>query len=126
MNDQRRFTRIDSDLTAQVEFSDNSYWGRVLDLSLKGVLVNLPENSLPLEAICEIKIPLHSNGVVMSFHSTLVHRKENNFGFRFENGDLQSVVHLRRLLELNVDDPQKIRKELFFLVDRENGSTTHR
>lgn len=120
MNDQRNFTRIRSDLRAEVEFNNNTYQGQVLDLSLKGVLINLPDNPLSLEDSCEIKIPLHSTGVIMSFHSTLVHKSGDNVGFRFEDEDLQSIVHLRRLIELNVNDPQKITDELFFLVDREH------
>ncbi len=115
MEEKRRFSRLNLAFDAQVKFADNVYTGEVLDLSLKGVLIELENFPVELGSLCEVMIPL-SEEIVMNFASTLVHEEGNNFGFKFESIDLDSMTHLRRCLEFNADDPEKITQELFFLV----------
>ena len=54
----------------------------------------------------------------MKFTSKLVHVEGNHFGFKFEEVDINSMTHLRRFLEFNYGEPEKIKQELFFLIKR--------
>jgi hypothetical protein len=46
-----------------------------------------------------------------------VHRELNYLGFRFEMIDAESMMHLRRLMELNTGRADDIGRELSFLSD---------
>ncbi len=114
MEDRRRFTRFDLDVEAEIENQGQLYPSEILDIALKGVLLNCNSFSGQIGQTYEIKITL-SPQVVMQFHSTLVHQESNNFGFKFVSQSLDSLSHLRSLLEFNSEDPDQIQKELFFL-----------
>jgi hypothetical protein len=116
-HEQRRFSRLPLNFDASVEYESRVYSATVVDIALKGVLLEMQQSSCLLEAQCEIKIFLASD-IVMRFQSQLVHIQGDRYGFVFQQEDLESITHLRRLLELNADRPQNVTAELAFLIDR--------
>jgi hypothetical protein len=119
MVEQRHFTRLTSPFDAIIKIKDQVYHGHLVDLSLKGALVELNNQIEPLGIDCLITIPLASSGITMSFNAKLVHSEDHHFGFEFESEDLDSMIHLRRFLELNCSDPEQITQELFFLIKQD-------
>jgi hypothetical protein len=115
MENRRHFTRIESDLDVVITLEDNHYQGKLIDLSLKGILLEIKDLNCPIDSLCNIIVPLGEGGIKMEFASKLVHQENHHFGFEFVGEDLESMIHLRRFLELN-SDPDKIIKELFFLI----------
>ncbi|RKX98712.1 MAG: PilZ domain-containing protein, partial [Spirochaetes bacterium] len=45
----------------------------------------------------------------------LMHRENQHYGFRFDSIEADGMIHLRRLMELNVSTEDEIEKELSFL-----------
>lgn len=113
--DRRHFSRLNLNFQVEIQFQDKIYSGKILDLSLKGVLLELQDFPAQIDDNCVITIYL-SEDVVMTFKSLLVHHEEDNFGFKFISADLDSMTHLRLCLQFNSDEPEKIEDELFFLV----------
>jgi PilZ domain len=121
MNDRRHFSRLHlNTYQVEVEFNNIIKPAKVVDLSLKGVLLNIEDKFEDLSGLCTIRIALIPSEIKMVFTAKLVYQKEDKFGFEFEEEDLESLIHLRRLLELNSPDPEHIIEELFFLVHRDN------
>ena len=65
----------------------------------------------------DLRIKLMSSDIEINTISVLVHEEGDKKGFFFREIDLDSMIHLRRLLELNVPNEGEIEKELSFLKD---------
>ena len=116
MEEQRNFSRITFQAHTKIEIEGHPYGSELLDISLKGALIKC-RNELPvtLNKDVLIKVYLPSSSVSMNFSARLVHLDKNHYGFEFTSYDAESMTHLRRLLELNLENQNQVIKELFFL-----------
>ncbi|TVP57132.1 MAG: PilZ domain-containing protein [Halomonadaceae bacterium] len=114
MNTNRRhFSRIVFDAPCQLQQGDRQWQCDVLDISLNGLLVQMPEEfdgepASPFEAT----VMLNSQGPRITMALELRHQEGNQLGFHCSFTDLDSVSHLRRLVELNLGDEQLLQREL--------------
>jgi len=112
---RRHFTRIPFDAEYKLHTPDaNKHWdGTVIDLSLHGVLVKRPEDiqvSRGDEFILDLI--LNANDVTIQMEVQVAHSHDTFIGFECEHIDLDSMTHLRRVLELNLGDPGLLEREL--------------
>ncbi len=115
MDDKRYFSRINFTAQSQIEINDKVYSGELLDLSLRGALLNFKEQiPAKMNDKCTLTIHLHSSDIKLLFDAELVHIHQNNLGFKFTSEDVGTMTHLRNLLSLNVGDYDKITDELEF------------
>lgn len=118
MNENRRnFSRVKFNAAVHLNHKDQHIASSLVDISLKGALV-IPENPIQIAKgdSCELELSLNEAQIMLKIQATVVYQKEDNLGLKFSNIELDSMIHLRRLVELNVGDPDKIQKELFFLA----------
>jgi hypothetical protein len=111
-NDRRQFTRITFDAWAELRQGERHWHAAVVDLSLKGLLVREPEDwqideSAPVSAA--IRLDNHS---VIQMTLQLRHRVGGQLGFFCQQIDLDSATILRRLVELNLGDPELLERQL--------------
>ena len=118
MEERRRFVRVKFLAEVEIVYFDNSYKAELLDLSLKGALIH-PKSEIPmgLGNTCDLKIGLAAKDLTLEFKVELVHLNADKFGLKFLSQDLDTMIHLRRLLELNVCDHDRITEELAFLAN---------
>jgi len=112
---RRHFTRIPFDAEYKLHTADSSkHWqGIILDLSLHGVLVQRPEDiqaSRGDEFILDLILNANDVNIQMEVH--VAHSHDTFIGFECEHIDLDSMIHLRRVLELNLGDPMLLEREL--------------
>ena len=115
---QRRFTRIPFHAPAHLEYSGGKADCSLIDLSLKGALLELPEGPVPAPgATCSITIDLDpGSGVRIRMDGDIAHQRGQRVGVRCDELDLESIQHLRRILEVNVGDEAVVLRELGELV----------
>jgi hypothetical protein len=114
VEDKRDYLRVPFNCQSKVTVVDRCYQSELIDISLRGVLLKIdPDESIGLGSLGEIDIAFASCDVHLQFDAKLVHREGNHYGFRIESLDLDSLTHLRRLLELNYGDAEEIDRELF-------------
>lgn len=97
---------------------------QVLDVSLKGVLLLLPAGQHPRAGIpCLVRLPLGGGGasddseaIVISMAGELAHVEGAHAGVLCRSIDLESITHLRRLIEVNLGDPAASERELKALI----------
>ena len=84
-------------------------WNCVLqDISLKGILVDSPSDiKADFHAKYSFELVL-SKDAVIKMAAKITHTDEKHWGLEWEDIDLDSFGHLRRLLELNLGDTDKI------------------
>ncbi len=121
--ERRRFTRIP--FSTRVIFSNGSgiWHGELLDISLHGLLMSRPDNwDEGAGGACRITVALERGGPEINVEGRLVHAGERFFGLRFEQMDLPSATHLRRLIALNLGDEQLLERELAELIKAHGGT----
>lgn len=116
-DERRRFSRIAFHRPAELEVRAERASCEVLDVSLKGALVETPVRfSAPVGAACTLTIRLDAGEARIRMDCEIVHREGSQVGVRCREIDLDSIAHLRRLVELNVGDEDLLHRELSALV----------
>lgn len=120
MKEKRDYHRVPFKCHSQLNIVDQNYPCELLDISLRGVLLELsPAQDIGLGSLCQIDIALASCDIHLKIDAELVHREDNHYGFRIEALDLDSLTHLRRLLELNFGDADEINREFFHWLHKD-------
>lgn len=104
--ERRRFTRVKFDTAATLTQDDTVLHTHILDISLSGVLLETPEHyQVNADKKAMISIFL-SEDVAIQLEVKLAHSSSEMLGFHCESIDVISAGHLRRLIELNINDPK--------------------
>ncbi len=111
-HERRRFHRFAFDADTQLRQGDRNWTVELHDLSLKGLLVRRPadwdaDEDQPFEA----RIILNADTVV-TLEVALTRRQADQLVFVCQHIDLDSISHLRRLVELNLGDEALLEREL--------------
>ena len=121
-DDRRHHSRITFHTTAHLLLGDQRIEVKVLDLSLKGALIQLPGTGFgdraASELACRLSIGLDdTESDQIRMETQVAHAHGNRIGLLCTNIDLDSVTHLRRLVELNLGDPGLLERELSALIE---------
>ena len=117
--ERRRYTRIEFDGEASVSQGETRYAVHLIDVSLKGALIEPPERyEFDVQAPVTLSIQL-AGDVSISMIAKMAHSGSSHLGFHCESIDMESMSHLRRLIELNLDDPHASERVLEELMVRD-------
>jgi hypothetical protein len=110
--EKRHFCRIPFISHAQIALDNKQLSCNLLDISLKGVLIE-PLDSITLEQdkLYAFELSL-SREVHINMNARVIHAEDNHIGLEWNDIDLDSLSSLRRLLEYNLNDPEEINREL--------------
>ena len=118
--ERRHLTRIpfDAEFRISVDEGTSNFSGRVMDLSLKGALIERPEN-LPfqLDEKFFLDLLLGSDGLHIQMQVRVAHLHEHSIGVICEHLDLESMTHLCRFLELNLGSHDLLERELGEMIE---------
>ncbi|MCJ1883807.1 PilZ domain-containing protein [Pseudomonas sp. LA21] len=115
--ERRRFQRIAFDAGTEISQGDHRWKVTLLDLSLQGVLVERPEHwEVVAGEPVQVRIYLGFD-VNVYMEADLAWEREGLLGFNCKHIDLESISHLRRLVELNLGDESLLERELTLLSE---------
>ncbi len=113
MIERRKFSRISFEAPASITQGNTQVQGVVNDLSLHGLLVTTTTaNQLSLNEAISVNIPLDNNEVTLSLQGEIVANANNELHIRILKIDVDSISHLRRLVELNIADEALLNRDL--------------
>ena len=115
--DRRRFKRIAFDARTELSQGDAIWSVRLIDLSLKGLLIEKP---VPWQGNSEkeFSVDIHlSEDVEIKMDVELAHDDHGQLGFVCKHISLESIERLRRLIEFNLGDPEELERELRALIE---------
>ena len=113
MSEQRHFHRIRFDVDIQIEINGTLHEASLVDISLKGVLIEAPDGfTAELRNNCHVTIQLNNSGVDISFDGEVVHINDGLVGIKIILIEVESMIHLRRLVTLNSENSEQVRDEL--------------
>ncbi|NOH98923.1 PilZ domain-containing protein [Vibrio sp. 99-70-13A1] len=118
MVERRRFSRIIYQVPAKASQDQLQLNGFVQDLSLHGVLLQCDDallfnHSLPLH----VSFQLNDSDVVIKLEASIISTNNTSMRLRIEHLDIDSISHLKRLVELNVGDDELLHREIEHLSD---------
>lgn len=114
-DDRRQFWRAAFHSPVQISSAAGTVEGELIDLSLKGALVELDAPLLEVGHRCKIHLALSPEAAI-NMAGVVNHVQGCKVGLRCEHTDLDSITHLRRLVELNAGDPDLLDRELSALL----------
>lgn len=114
--ERRQFWRSDFDAPALITVSGRSYGVRLLDVSLKGALIE-PDDSWNARTgqPCHLRLEL-APGALIVMDVTVAHVDGRQIGLHCDRIDLDSMTHLRHLVEFNSGDPSVLERDLTHLI----------
>lgn len=115
--EHRKFTRIHFHGDATLSIGDSEMPCEVLDLSLKGALLQVsgPVDAAPGQR-CLLELALDDGTATVRMEGDIAHHGNGRIGLVCREIDLDSITHLRRLLELNLGDAELLHREFSALV----------
>jgi hypothetical protein len=113
MSDEKRhYQRVAFDAEVIMDHAEESWLCHLVDISLKGLLVVFPDQiEAKIDDIYGMEFRLGID-VVIHMRVKVVHITDHLVGLEWSDIDLESLTHLRRLLELNLDNPEEVHREL--------------
>ncbi|PTT89255.1 PilZ domain-containing protein [Pelomonas sp. HMWF004] len=123
--ERRQFARVAFASGAELFTIHGRLSCQVIDLSLKGVLLQLPPGPAPKAGMpCLVKLPLGdgtADDLLIAMAGELAHVEGDHAGVQCRSIDIESITHLRRLLEVNLGDPAALERELKALISAAAG-----
>ncbi len=111
-HDRRRFQRVPLAGTVKLYARDGSWDAALVDLSLRGVLVGRPDGcDAATGARFRMDLRIFEN-LPVSMGVSLVRILPAQLAFAWDRIDLDSFARLKRLLELNLPQPELLHREL--------------
>lgn len=119
MSQERRlFNRVAFNASAIFWADKRQIECEIIDLSLKGALLQLLDKvDVEIDSTYQLDIPLGNSDQLISMELELVHQQGRQLGLVCTHIDLDSITHLRRLVELNLGDSDVLERDFHALID---------
>lgn len=118
----RRFSRIAFHRPAVLDLRVARSECEVLDVCLKGALVEVGPTLRPRPGdACSLTIRLDGGDAQIRMEGEVAHVNGNRVGVKCDELDLESIQHLRQIVELNMGDEDLLQRELAALVAEREG-----
>ncbi|MDE1350828.1 PilZ domain-containing protein [Vibrio aestuarianus] len=118
MIERRRFSRIIYQMPASVVQGSHHIATTIQDLSLHGLLLSSPKSDIfNINETAQVEFTLPESDITISLVANLISINNNVIRAIIDHIDIDSIAHLRRLVELNVGDDALLHRELEYLSD---------
>ncbi len=115
--ERRLFQRIDFDNRAELAIAGSIIDCQLVDLSLQGALVNSIEmKQLEIGEKGTLRFNLGDDEHTIEMNVEVAHQEQKHIGLHCLHTDLESMSHLRRIIELNTGDSQLLQREFSSLL----------
>ena len=113
MTERRRFSRVLYAAQASLSQGSQTWTTQLVDVSLQGALLERPSVWHPGEdRDYRLSFTLADSDIMLTLEVELSHEDDHRLGFYCHHIDIDSVSHLKRMIELNVGDEALLHREL--------------
>ena len=122
MPEKRKFSRITfagkCSINEEISGSMKTWQTTLLDISLKGALILRPDRWDHKEnSSVQLQLALDGSDIVLECAGLICHQEENKLGIKFLALSLESISHLKRLIQLNLADENLLNREISQLIN---------
>ncbi len=122
MSERRKFSRIifsgHCTLSEEISGETKTWQTDLLDISLNGALVHRPELwHDKVDTPVQLNLHLEGSDIVLEIGGIICHQEEGLLGIKFLTLSLESISHLKRLIQLNLADENLLHREMSQLIN---------
>ncbi|NOI02851.1 PilZ domain-containing protein [Vibrio kanaloae] len=118
MIERRQFSRVVYQVPVELSQGRGNISGSIQDLSLHGLLIQCNElQQLSDNVPVQVSFTLTNSNINIQLEATIVSTINTSMRLRIEHLDIDSISHLKRLVELNVGDDELLYREIKHLTD---------
>lgn len=118
MIERRRFSRIVYQTQAALTQGSTEVTALVSDLSLHGILATCDQSEqLDRDKQVNVEFSLSGSDVTIQLVGNIVGLNNNVIRLSIDHIDIESIGHLKRLVELNVGDDELLHRDIEHLSD---------
>ena len=118
MTEHRHYHRVNFDSMVEFKTSEVEHICELVDISIKGALIAACSGATPQSGTpCQLTIRLNDadeNKIIII--GTVARKIENRVGILCESIDVNSMTHLRKLIEYNLGDVEMVNRDFDALV----------
>ena len=122
MSERRRFSRVmfsggcslSEEIAGEIEISKTE----LVDISLNGALVHRPDewHDEP-GTLVNLNLTLAGSEIILEINGIVCHQEKGLLGIKFLTLSLESISHLKRLIQLNLADSELMHREMSQLIN---------
>ncbi|MCE0493220.1 PilZ domain-containing protein [Vibrio salinus] len=117
-SERRRFARVLYRAPALVTQGSKHVATTIQDLSLHGILLSaIDEPDLDNKQSIHVEFPLPESDIVIQLTASIVAMNKSTIRVEVKHIDINSIAHLKRLVELNIGDDSLLHRELEHLSE---------
>ncbi len=124
INEKRKYSRILFAANAFLAQGERQWSTLLLDLSLNGALVTCPNDFPTPTGTFSLGFTLPSSDITIQMAVELVHKREQLLGLKCHFIDIDSISHLKRIVELNLGDASILGRELTLFVEQHDQAAS--
>lgn len=123
MSERRKFSRITfsgkCSLTEKISGDTETWPSELLDISLNGALICRPPSwHTTDDTTIQLNLCLEGSDIVLEIGGQICHQEDELLGIKFLTLSLESISHLKRLIQLNLADEELMHREISQLINR--------
>jgi len=125
MSEKRKFSRITfagkCSLNETLSGPLKIWQTKVFDISLKGALVECPDFwNYPTNSAVILNLGLDGSDIILQCDGEVCHQESGRLGIKFLTLSLDTISHLKRLIQLNLGDDESLNREISQLINTSN------
>jgi hypothetical protein len=117
MDEKRRFSRFLFATSARLYQGDTMWETKILDLCLNGALVETPQDFHPDQGPLSLVFCLPDSDIEITMEVGIILKGPVKLRFECLHIDLDSISHLKRMVELNLGDTELLHRELSLFIE---------
>ncbi|AKH19537.1 PilZ domain-containing protein [Sedimenticola thiotaurini] len=111
-NERRNFQRILFDAPVTISHNNKLFCSKLVDISLNGALLETTDQ-VDVQSGDTVFLNIRlGEEFFIDMEAQLTHLEGGRLGLRCVHIDMESIAHLRRLVELNLGDSKLLEREL--------------
>ncbi|KTF15996.1 PilZ domain-containing protein [Pseudoalteromonas sp. H105] len=117
MDNRRQYTRVLFSTPATLLINKQIHSCELLDVSLNGVLVTHPNKlNADKHQSAQLSFTLPDSSINITMAVEISHIEQLHIGLHCTHIDIDSISHLKRLVELNLGDDSLLHREVAMLI----------
>lgn len=117
MDEKRRFSRILFATSARLLQGEQVWETKILDLCLNGALVDTPNAFSPDDSPISLVFCLPESDIEITMDVGVILNERNKLRLECLHIDIDSISHLKRMVELNLGDTELLHRELALFIE---------
>jgi len=123
MSERRKFSRVNFQGLCSLVFDKKTehhdFEASLIDISLNGALISINPIIVDLEEeVIQLHLALEGSDIELVLNGFVCHQQENLLGMQFTKLSIETISHLKRLIELNLGDQNSMEREFAELIEQ--------